>query len=185
MIALALCSMALADAAFSGFRANAGRDGRIAKREAKARACLVGAAAGSGVLVILAAVLLGSIGAGLTTMDDLVGAGERMLIVYAGYATAIAAGFVAYFSPWLEVRSLATMLVLGPGTFVRPAVIVAGAIAAGVHGGWVISGLAMIAATLMLLVEPMLGGWFDRHQATALAPFVRPRPPRRGRRHGR
>ena len=181
MIALALCSMALADAAFSGFRAHAGRDGRISKRDAKARAAATGAAAGLIVLIVLAVVLLTSIAGDLTTYPTLVDAGRRMAAVYGTYAIAITFGFVAYFSPWLEVRSLGTMLVLGPGTFVRPAVIGGGAIAAGVPAGWTVTTLALTAAALMLLIEPALGIWFDRQQAATIAPFA---PPRLTRRRG-
>ena len=59
MTALALCLLALADASFSGFRAHAGRDGRIVKRRAKTMAALTGLVAGLVVLAVLAMLLLG------------------------------------------------------------------------------------------------------------------------------
>ncbi len=172
MIAVTLCILALADASFSGFRAHAGRDGRIDKRAAKANAAAIGAAAGAGTLIALGALILGSIGIGLTTYDGLVDAGGRMLLAYVIYATVVACGFAGYFSRWLEVRSLATMLVLGPGTFARPAVILAGAVAAATGGSASVGLLAFIAAAAMLLIEPALWLWFDRRQESTMIPFA-------------
>lgn len=58
--AVPLLLLGLVDAAFSGFRAYAGRDARIRKRRANARASLRGLATGSGLLLAptLAAALL-------------------------------------------------------------------------------------------------------------------------------
>ena len=160
MIATALCLLALVDAAFSGFRAFAGRDGRVDKRGAKIAAAGVGAMTGVGALGLLAVVLLGTVAVGLTGLHDLEIAGRTMLGVYAVYATVIALGFVAYFSPSLEVQSLGTLLVLGPGTLVRPVVIVGGAVAAGWGREPVVMVCALVAAAVMLGVEPVLNRRF-------------------------
>ncbi len=178
MTAVVLCLLALADASFSGFRAHAGRDGRIAKRGAKALAARTGLIAGAIVLVGLAVLLLGLIAVGAATYDELEHAGERMALIYGLYALVVTVGFAAYFSPWLEVQSLATMLVLGPGTFTRPVVVVGGAAWSAIGGSWIIAACAMVAAGAMLLIEPVLWRWFDARQATTMPPFVPP-PTRR------
>lgn len=176
MTALALCLLALADASFSGFRAHAGRDGRIVKRRAKTMAALTGLVAGLVVLAVLAMLLLGSIAIGATTHAELDAAGERILLVYGCYALAITAGLAAYFSPWLEVQSLATMLVLGPGTFIRPIVVIGGAVVGAIDGGgWIVGASAFLAAGLMLLIEPVLWRRFDARQAETMVPYVPPR----------
>lgn len=185
MTAFALCLLALSDASFSGFRAHAGRDGRIVKRRSKANAAVTGAIAGIVALIALAVALLCSIALGLSTYDELSSAGSRMLTVYVVYATLIAAGFLAYFSPWLEVRTVATTLVLGPATFLRPLVITVGAAAAAAGSSLATSICAVGAAGTMLLIEPVLWRWFDRRQESTMVPFVAA-PVRRGdrARHG-
>ena len=161
MTALALCLLAVTDASFSGFRAYAGRDGRVQKRRSKIDAGQRGAAAGVVALAVLAPLLLLIVGTDEVTYPDMVAAGRRMLWVNASYATVIAAGFAAYFSPVLELRALATVLVLGPGTLVRPAVVVGGAFAAAWGQSPLIWLAAALAAGVMLAVEPAMG----RHYA--------------------
>ena len=166
MTALALCLLALVDAAFAGFRNHAGRDGRISKRPAELRAAGHGALLGLAALAVLAAGLLTLLATGAVSYQELESAGRRMLAVYAVYATVVAVGFAAYFSPDLELQSLGATFVLGPGTAVRPLVILGGVswAAAGAASGWV-AAAAVAAAVLMLLIGVPMG----RHHARRLA----------------
>ncbi len=165
MIAVVLCVLALVDAAFSGFRAFAGRDGRINKRQAKIEAAGVGVVAGLVALALLAVLFLGGIAAGWYSYDELTSAGRRMLVVYALFAALITVGFGAYFSNALEVRSLGTVLVLGPGTLFRPPVILAGALAAAIGSSAAIGAAAFVAAVVMLSVEAILNRRFSAQLA--------------------
>lgn len=162
MIAVVLCLLAVVDGAFSGFRAFAGRDGRINKRRAKIEAAGVGALAGIAALTTLAGLLLGGIGAGWYSYHELESAGRRMLAVYAIFAAIITAGFTAYFSRALEVRSLGTVLVLGPGTLFRPPVILTGAAIAAVGSPFAVGIAAFVAASVMLSLEALLNRRFAR-----------------------
>lgn len=160
MIAVALCLLGLLDASFSGYRAFAGRVGRIDKRQEMIAAAKAGLAAGVVGLMLLAVILLGTIGGGLVDYAALETAGRRMLMVYLPYLLAITLGFAAYFSPWLELRSLGTIAVLGPGTLVRPLVILAGALAAGWGRSAVVMICALAAATVILSLELVLNRFF-------------------------
>ncbi len=162
MIAVVLCALAMVDASFTGFRAFAGRDGRIVKRDAKIAAIRIGASAGVAALVLMALGLGALMLFNLATYDELVDAGGRMLVVNAIFAAAITLGFAAYFSPALEVRSLGTVIVLGPGTFLRPFVILGGALYASVGASAVVAGAALCAATIMIGIEHVLTRYFAR-----------------------
>ncbi len=165
MTAAALCLLALVDGAFSGFRAFAGRDGRIEKRPAKIEAARLGAMGAVAALVLLAIVMLGGMALDIFSFAELEEAGRRMLVVYATFATAITIGFAAYFSPALEVRSVGTVLVLGPGTFIRPLVILGGALYGAAGSGTSLLLAALFAAMVMLGLETVLSRKYARELA--------------------
>src|SRR5262249_24125669 len=126
---LLLYLLATCDAAFCGYRAAAGRNALLFKRGYYLRAM------GRGVLWgQLAVVLVGSV-AGLLVvsspspwqlLDDYTEAGERLLQVYLPYTAVIGLAFVLRTIPSVDVRSLTSVLVFGPLTLIRPAVLLGG-----------------------------------------------------------
>lgn len=165
MIAVGLCALAMLDGAFSGFRAYAGRDGRIAKTPHKVGAARLGAASSLIPLAILAAVLGALMIAGVASYDELTAAGTRMILVYLGFAVVIGLGFLAYFAPAADLQGMGTVVVLGPGTFFRPLLILGGAIYAGVGASLAVKFAAMLAAVLMIGLEYPLNRMFARRYA--------------------
>ena len=127
MIPLALVALALVDGALLGFRAAAGRSGMIVKTPYYRRAVALGAAyAGAvalgGVLLALAMSALG----GPAVWPALLEAGRAAVTVYAGFAALVLAALAVWAVPVTEVRTLASVTVLGPGTLLRPWVLLAG-----------------------------------------------------------
>lgn len=157
--------LAVVDGAFSGFRAFAGRDGRINKRPSKFAAARFGAMASVVPLAILAVVLVAMIVGDIATYSELVTAGRRMLLVYLAFAGLIALGFLAYFARITDLQGLGTVLVLGPGTLFRPFLILGGAIAAGSGAAGAVKAVALLAALLMIGLEYPLNRHFARRLA--------------------
>jgi len=170
----ALCAMAVLDGLLCGFRAAAGRDGRIDKRAYYRRAMVRGAAAGAraaaacaGVAIALWALAEVKDRPGLTAALD--GAGRRALTVYVPYGAVAVASIVAWLvSP--RGRTLSTVVVLGPFTLARPAVIVAGLVAgvapdrrpALVVVGAVVGVVALTLERRLAARSPVDAGLFER-----------------------
>lgn len=155
MIPLALVALALVDGALLGFRAAAGRSGRLDKAAYYRRAVALGAGHAAAVTaggVALALALAAYGGAG--TWASLVAAGRAAAAVYAAFAAVVLAALAVWAVPVTEVRTIASVTVLGPGTMLRPWVLVAG-LAASVHAQprWEVALLALYAAAGMLPLE--------------------------------
>ncbi|GLF94039.1 hypothetical protein [Streptomyces yaizuensis] len=158
MSAVLLLLLGLADAAFAGFRASAGRDGRIRRAAAHARAARRGVALGAPGLLLTALVagtLLLTAGSPADRYAELDAAARRMLLVLAPYTLAVAVSLVAYLWAPHRVGTLAVVIGLGPLTLLRPLVVAAGAVAAA-WGSPAAGAVAVTAAAGVLLVEPLV-----------------------------
>jgi hypothetical protein len=122
----ALSLLALVDGALMGFRAAAGKSAVLDKRAYYLRAIGVGAVATAAALVFLiaAAAVLLALAPGASV--DLAVAGTRATWALGAYATVVLVAMSLYALPWSDVRTLATVIVLGPFTLARPWVILAG-----------------------------------------------------------
>ncbi|WP_328298524.1 hypothetical protein OG389_12360 [Streptomyces sp. NBC_00435] len=157
---LPLLALGLLDAAFSGFRAYAGRDARIRKHRAVVRAALRGLAVGA-VLLLAPALTAGAV---LLAADDpdraygvLADGGVGFLVPLGLYALAVAVSLLAYFALPFRASTLAMVVGLGPLTLARPlfvAVACAGALVAG--GGWTSLLVGAVAGAAVLCVEPFV-----------------------------
>ncbi|MFJ5552174.1 hypothetical protein [Streptomyces sp. NPDC093225] len=156
--AVPLVLLGLLDAGFSGFRAYAGRDARIRKHRATARAALRGLAVGAVLMLVpvLAAVLL------LVTATDpgrtyglLTVGGTGYLVPLTGYAAAVLLSLVAYFFLPFRAGTLAVVVGLGPLTLLRPLAVLAACCGALVNGGgWPALLVGATAGAAVLCVEP-------------------------------
>ncbi|MEM9073527.1 MAG: hypothetical protein AAGE52_33865 [Myxococcota bacterium] len=160
--AVALIALSLVDHAFAGYRAAAGRDGRIDKTRFYRRAVIFGAVQGAGV----AAALAGLAGALLLTsapeavFADMTIAGRSMVFFFGGYATLVFATFVPYLAGTLEIRTLATVTVFGPLTLLRPVLIIVGSAFAIAHADlWQTYVLAVVAGLAHIGSESVLDRW--------------------------
>ncbi|MET9856147.1 hypothetical protein ABZY57_24795 [Streptomyces sp. NPDC006450] len=155
---LPLAALGLVDAAFSGFRAYAGRDARIRKRSAVLRASLRGLAVGA-VLLLAPALTAGAV---LLLAEDtdraygvLADGGVGYLVPLGAYALAVALSLAAYFALPFRASTLAVVVGLGPLTLARPLVVAAACAAALVAGGgWTSLLVGVVAGAAVLCVEP-------------------------------
>jgi hypothetical protein len=132
-IAAALLVLALLDGTLCGFRAAAGRSGLTRKRAYYARAmrrAFLTVAATELVFVTIAGALWLASGDRDALVADFAAAGRAALFVYGPYATLVLAALTLWAIPALDVRTLATVTILGPFTMIRPLVVAAGTIAA-------------------------------------------------------
>lgn len=165
--AVPLLVLGLVDAAFSGFRAFAGRDARIRKHRAVARAALRGLAVGA---VLLLAPALTAVGVLLAAEDRdgayavLADGGAGFLVALGAYAVAVALSLAGYFALPFRASTLAMVVGLGPLTLARPlfvAAACAGALVAG--GGWSSVLVGAVAGAAVLCVEPYVHRrWYAR-----------------------
>lgn len=127
MIAAAVSLAAIIDLAFCGYRAAAGRNARIEKTRYYARALAIGGGTGALIALVLLIVTL-SVDAIHPVYGELTTIGARFLVVIASYAVLVGAALAAYVLARHEVRTLATVAILGPFTLGRPVVIVGAAL---------------------------------------------------------
>jgi hypothetical protein len=124
-----LAVLVLFDAGLAGFRAAAGRDGRIEKRT-YFRAAIGRSFAGAvGLLAVnaaLVAVLVLTASSSDETWGTLTHAAELCVWIFGAFATLTLAAFAFWFSPVEEYRLLSTVIVLGPLTLIRPVIIIGG-----------------------------------------------------------
>jgi hypothetical protein len=127
--ALALSALAFFDCLLAGFRAAAGRDGRLDKRAYYVSA--VARAGGWGLLLIganalVAAALCFAAPDPTAAFGSLVSAGRLLVGLYGAFAAAVLAAFALYLAPVADLRVLANVLVFGPLTLARSWVIAGG-----------------------------------------------------------
>jgi len=153
MIPVFLWLLATIDSAFIGYREAAGRNALIDKRAYYRHALVRGALMGQvAVLIVGAAVVLVSSNDAGALFSKLESVGERMLIVYVPYALILLVTFLVRAFQSVDVRSITSVLIFGPFSFIRPAVVLGGA----VWGVLAAPGAITIALTA-LIVCLMLG----------------------------
>lgn len=158
--AVPLALLGLVDAAFSGFRAYAGRDARIRKHRPTGRAALRGLAVGAVLLLapaLTAGLLLLAAPDAARTHEALTAGGIGYLLPLTAYATAVVLSLAAYFVLPFRVSTLAMVVGLGPLTLLRPLAVAAACLGAVVNGG---GGAALLvgvtAGAAVLSVEPVV-----------------------------
>lgn len=155
MIPLFLWLLATIDSAFIGYREAAGRNALIDKRayfrHALIRGALVGQVAVLIVGVITVVLLASSTDAG-ALFSNLEMVGARMLMVYVPYALILLSTFLVRAVPSVDIKSITSVLIFGPFTFIRPIVVLAGAV-----WGVVAAPGAITIALTVLIVCLMLG----------------------------
>lgn len=155
MIAGLLWLLATVDSAFIGYREAAGRNALIEKGAYFRRALIRGALFGQLAVLIVGvitaiALVTSSDAATLFSKFELVGA--RMLTVYVPYALIILMTFCVRAVPSVDIRSITSVLIFGPFTFIRPLIVLAGAL-----WGVVATPSAITIAITVLIVSLMLG----------------------------
>jgi hypothetical protein len=173
--ALALAALALCDATLCGYRDAAGRNPRIHKEAYFVRAATRGLRGGISVVVVIGALMVGAL---LTTQYpaalwfDASLAASRMVTVYGIYACIVFAAISVWLVARADVRTLATVMILGPFTLIRPWVIAGGAVwAAWLADRWQTQILAVVAGAAMIAFENGLALVWTRDRRTPAVPF--------------
>jgi hypothetical protein len=161
ILPLAFFALSVTDAAFAGFRDAAGRDARIFKAELFRRAIRRGIL--GGIAVSLAGAGLAAAVAVLGRYGELMEAGRWMLLPLGVYATLVLAAMGVWATAEADLRTLASVVVLGPFTLVRPWVIAAAAVLGALHAAsWPSRAVVLAVCALQLAIEPWLGRSWPR-----------------------
>ncbi|WP_299441462.1 hypothetical protein [uncultured Phycicoccus sp.] len=166
-VASALAVLGLLDGALAGFRSSLGRRGavehRVRDRVAARRGLLL---MGGLLLPVAVATGLHALAPGPWPAEAYVRAGTAMLAVYLPYAVVTLLALLGYLALGWRWGYLASAVILGPFTLVRPLVATAGVVAGAVRGddGGVTVG-CLLALGAVLAVEPLSGRlWWSAGQ---------------------
>ncbi len=156
-VAGVLLFTAALDAMFAGFRASCGRSGLVRHRRADVLASRRGLALGA-LLVGPVAAALAADAARADRIDHYSAAGRAMLGVYLPYGLVMLLAMAAYTTLSWRFRFLASALILGPLTLVRPLVaLVGGGAAWWATRDATVGVLCLAAVAAVLAVEPAVG----------------------------
>jgi hypothetical protein len=115
---------------------------------------LGGAAAGAGLVLVLAAATMAVLGVSRHPASEyaqLVRIGGRMLSVLGVYTVLVMAALLVYGTARAELRTLATVAILGPFTLIRPAVVAAATIVGLMDGATAAAAALTIASSAAVL----------------------------------
>jgi hypothetical protein len=149
-------------AAFAGFRGSIGRDAGLVDHRFNLGSAGRGIGFGFVGLTLIAGCTLPALMKSSTRHENyqsLLAAGTRMLVVFAPMAAVNVVAIVIYLlATSHEVRAVAMTMVLGPFTLLRPVVIIAGSLWAGLSSDlpavWI---GAAVAAAVTIAVGPVVG----------------------------
>lgn len=128
---LVLYLLAVTDCAFASYRSAGGRVALINKGSLAPRALLRGALFANVPVAIAAAVgwwVCSSSGSPQLILDNFTEAGQRMLSVYVPFAVICLVALSLQCIHSVDARSMSQVLILGPFTFLRPLVALAGVV---------------------------------------------------------
>lgn len=158
MSLVVLVLLGLLDAAFSGFRSAQGRSGLIDHADDDRAGMLRGVRlfswlSAAAVVAFVVDLVLGR------DLEAYVAAADLFLLVIAPFAIVVLLALAAYGMLRWELRYLASAIILGPCTFLRPYVVAAAAVVVIVRAGDVsVAVVATLAVIAVLAVEPILDG---------------------------
>lgn len=162
-VAAALLILAVADGAFAGFRSSVGRTGLISHRQSDYQA----ARRGAGLACLLLAPVIAVVCAEAVrpaALEDYARAGKAMFAIYGPSALLVLIALGGYTVLNWRLRYLASALILGPFTLLRPAVAVLGAAVGALESGDAIVAASVVLAVIAVLaVEPLAGRlWYSQ-----------------------
>ena len=161
LVPACLWILAVVDGGFAGFRDAAGRDARIFKQAYYRRAIRRGLRHGL-VTASASAALVGLV-VGLSPspsdrIEELTRCGQSVLAVLAAYAILVLLAMGVWAAGEADLRTLASVVILGPFTLIRPYVILAAAAAGAMSAKTALTGATvLIACFLQMAIGPWLG----------------------------
>ena len=173
LVASGLLVLAVLDGAFSGFRASVGRTGLIDHRAAD----WIGARRGVALALLLLAPVIAGVSADVTARPDRTAvytrAGSAMLAVDGAYGVVVLGALACYMTLSWRKRYLASAVLLGPLTLLRPVIAaISGVTAAIVSHDGLTAAFGIAAVSAVLAVEPAASRiWYritaSRHPAAS------------------
>lgn len=168
MIPALMIAFAVLDLAFVGFRAAAGRNGRIDKRDYFIRAMVSGAAIGvfvSAVLGLVTWIVMTNVAQPYALFAEMVEIGQKMVLVLGAYAALVVGALVVYGFSRHEVRTLSTVAILGPFTLMRPWIVVLAVLLGfGVARTWPAIALTVISCFAVLGTGAAINAYYAAKQ---------------------
>jgi hypothetical protein len=158
--------LALLDGAFAGFRSSAGRTGLIHHRTFDQQAARRGAGLVGVLLAPVIAAICGDTFVHPSHLNDYTRAGIAMMAVYGPYALLVLVALACYAALNWRLKYLASAVILGPLTLLRPGVAIVGAAAAVVPRNEIaVAAAAGLSVIAVLAVEPLASRlWYIRHK---------------------
>jgi hypothetical protein len=166
-VAVTLLVLAILDGSFAGFRSSAGRTGLINHR----RSDLQAARRGAGLVCVLLTPAIAEVSADVIAhpahLHDYTRAGIAMLAIYGPYALLVLIALASYAALNWQLKYLATALILGPFTLLRPVIALLGAgLGAALSHDPAVATAASLSVIAVLAVEPLAGRlWYARNTA--------------------
>lgn len=163
--AITLLILAVLDGSFAGFRASAGRTGLINHRRSDYQA----ARRGAGLVCVLLAPAIAEVSVDLLVHPSHLGqytsAGKAMLEVYIPYALLVLIALACYAALNWRLKYLASALILGPFTLLRPAIAILGGALGLAQGNVTVAAAAVCLSVIAVLaVEPLADRlWYARN----------------------
>ena len=161
LIPALLACLAVTDGGFCGFRDAAGRDARIFKEEYYRRATrrgLLYGLAGMAVSGSFVALAIAVSPAPRALYFELITTGTWLLPILVAYATLVLLALGFWAAAEADIRTLASVVILGPFTLIRPYVVAAAAaLAAWKAPSAEAAGLAVAVCFVQLTLEPWMG----------------------------
>lgn len=164
-LAATLFILAILDGSFAGFRSSAGRTGLISHRQSDHQAARRGAGLACILLAPTITVVCADTFAHPARLDDYTRAGTAMLAVYGPYALLVLIALACYAALNWRLKYLASALILGPFTLLRPGVAILGAaLGAALSNDTVAAIAAGLSAIAVLAVGPLADRlWYARN----------------------
>ncbi len=155
-VAAVLLTLAVLDGAFAGFRSSAGRTGLISHRRSDHQAARRGAGLALLLLAPMIAVVCADTAVYPAHLGDYTRAGMAMLAVYGPYALLVLGALACYATLNWRLRYLASALILGPLTLLRPGIALLGAaLGAATCGDTTVAVAVGLSAIAILTIEPL------------------------------
>ncbi len=158
-VPILLALLSIVDAGFAGYRDAAGRNPLIRKDHYYRIAIRRGLSAGIVVCLIVGMFIAALFATQPTAVvaDDLLHGAALLVVSFGAYATLVLLALGVWLVAEADLRTLASVLVLGPLTFIRPVCILATCVAAAlVARTWQGSAAPLVAACAQLTLEPWL-----------------------------
>jgi hypothetical protein len=164
-VAVPLAILAVLDGSFAAFRASVGRTGLINHRQSDYQA----ARRGAGLVCVLLAPAIAVVCIDLAIHPGQLGqytrAGQAMLEVYGPYALVVLSALACYAALNWRLKYLASAVILGPLTLLRPDIAILGGALGLVQGnGTAVAAAITLSVIAVLAVEPLADRlWYARN----------------------